>query len=427
MMFLLYLILIILPLPLFGFIIKRRHYVFCLPPFVAFLGIYIFDIIGSIEVIKDEMLFSYAYYASLFLIIILFYLFYLFLLSYKRRLCIDWSDIHPSSISSFIPVMISLWAYSLFMLYLYTQRHGLPAVFSINPFGYNNIYAIRGEKSTNLSEGFQWYSVAWDTIPAFIFIYTYILKKLNNTKITRLLFYFNLPLVLFFSSLTLHKTPFAYLILYILLVNFLLKGKPLGFKKLLKYFVATMVPIILMLRLYLLDRSWVDVISIVPSYLYHRICVTYTVAHAYIIQIFPYRHDFFDGAAFGNPGHLLPYDPVNLSQFLGYWVHGRLENFSAPSFSQGYANFGYFGFLLIIFFMFLQIVLMQIIFKKSPRTPNFLTLYILLIPKLLGYATTSIQSVFSEIFILFAIAVLTMYYFNREAFRTDSKAIYKKQ
>ena len=38
---------------------------------MAFVGIYLFDIIGSIEVIRDERLFSDMYYYSLLLIIVL--------------------------------------------------------------------------------------------------------------------------------------------------------------------------------------------------------------------------------------------------------------------------------------------------------------------------------------------------------------------
>lgn len=414
MSILLYSILLILPLPLFIFLIKRKHYLYCLPPFVALIGIYLFDIIGSIEVIRDEQLFSYMYYYSLLLIIVLFYLFYMVVFSFKKKLYIDWSIMHSSRADSLTPLLMALWSYSFFMLYLYYLKHGLPAVFHISLFDFNDIYAIRAEKSTSLPEGNHWYRFAFSTIPAFIFVYTYILKRLRPSRKTRTVFYLNLPLVLFFSSLTLHKTPFAYLVLYVLLINFFIKGKSIGFKKLLGYFAIGTGTIIVMLRLYLLDRSFMDVLMLTPYYLYRRICIVYTKAHAYIIQIFPDQHNFFYGTAFGNPGHILPYEPVNLSQFLGYWVHGGLVNYSAPSFSQGYANFGFLGFMLIILLMFLQIILLQIVFKKCPKNPLFLALYVLIIPNMLGYAHTSIQAIIGEIFVLFSIACVFTYYFSRD-------------
>lgn len=381
---------------------------------MALIGIYLFDIIGSIEVIRDEQLFSDMYYYSLLLIIVLFYLFYAVVFNFKKKLYIDWSITHSTCADSLTPLLMALWSYSFFMLYLYYQRHGLPAVFHISLFDFNNIYAIRAEKSTNLPEGGHWYWFAFSTIPSFIFVYTYILKRLRPSKKTKAVFYFNLPLVLFFSSLTLHKTPFAYLVLYILLINFFFKGKSFGFKRLLGYFAIGTGTIIVMLRLYVLDRSFMDVLMLTPSYLYRRICIVYTKAHAYIIQIFPDQHDFFYGTAFGNPGHVLPFEPVNLSQFLGYWVSGSLQNYSAPSFSQGYANFGFPGFTLILLFMFFQIILLQIVFKKCPKNPLFLTLYVLIIPNMLGYANTGIQAIISTIFVLFSIACIFLYYFSRD-------------
>src|SRR4030043_241741 len=111
-----------------------------------------------------------------------------------------------------------------------------------------------------------WYLLAFTTIPAFIFSYTYILNRLISTTNTKAIFYLNLPLVLFFSSLTMHKTPFAYLVLYIVLIRFFITGKSLGFKKLLGYFAIGAGTIIAMLRLYLLDRSFIDVLELVPNY-----------------------------------------------------------------------------------------------------------------------------------------------------------------
>ena len=375
-----------------------------------------FNIIGSIEVIKDEQLFSDMYYYSLLLIIVLFYLFYMVVFFFGKELYIDWRASHRDHTVShgLTPLLVILWSYSFYIFYLYYQRHGLPPLFDLSLFQYTDIYAIRAEKTTSLPEGGHWYRFAFSTIPKFIFVYTYILKLLRPSKKTKVAFYFNLPLVLFFSSLTLHKTPFAYLVLYILLVNFFLKGKSLGFKRLLGYFAIGTGTIIVMLRLYLLDRGFIDVLRLVPPYLYRRICTVYTKAHAHIIQIFPDQHDFFYGTAFGNPGHILPYEPINLSQFLGNWVHGLLQNYSAPSFSQGYANFGFSGFMLIILLMFLQIILLQIVFKKCPRNPLFLALYVLIIPNMLGYANTSIQAIISEIFVLFSIACVFMYYFSRD-------------
>lgn len=410
----LYLILIITPLPLFYLSYRHKHYLYCVLPLMALFGIYLFDIIGSIEVIRDERLFSDMYYYSLLLIIVLFYLFYMVVFSFKSKLYIDWSVTHSTRADSLKLLLMAFWSYSFFMLYLYYQRHGLPAIFHISLFNYYDIYAIRAEKSTSLPEGMHWYRVGWGYIPQFIFVYTYILKKIHKSRKYKKLFYINLPLVLFFSSLTLSKSVYMYLLLSVFLVNLLIKGRQFDFKKIYHYIFGGTVTIFLMIRLYLLDRGFVDVFKLFPYFLYRRICISYTKAHAYIIQIFPDQHDFLYGTAFfPNPRHVFQFEPVNLSQFLGDWVHGILQNYSAPSFSQGYANFGFLGFMLIILMMFFQIILLQIVFKICPKNPLFLALYVLIIPKMLGYGNQGIWGIVSEIFVLFCIALVFTYYFSR--------------
>jgi len=410
----LYAILLLLPLPLLIFIIRRKHHLYCLPPFVALNGIYIFIIVGSFEVIRDERLFSDVYYYSLLLIITSFYFFYIVAFSFGKNLYINWRVINYSSADKrvIIPLLVCLWGFSFLMFYLYYQRHGLPAVFDVSLFDYNNLYKIRAEKSTDLPEGVHWYVLAFQTTPAFIFCYTYIWKHLIVTPKTKIIFYCNLPLVLFFSALTMHKSFFAYLVLYMLIIDVLIIGS-FNLRKLLGYFAIGTSTIIIMLRFYLLDRGTMDVLKLVPDYFYQRIFVTYTSAHAYVVQIFPNNHDYFYGTAFGNPGHMLPYEPVNLSQFLGYWINGVLENYSSPSFSQGYANFGFVGLILIILFMFFQITVLQAVFKKFSKNPLFFSLYVLVVPQMLWYAAASIQQVISEIFILWCVAYIFIYYLLR--------------
>jgi hypothetical protein len=210
--------------------------------------------------------------------------------------------------------------------------------------------------------------------------------------------------VLFFSALTMHKTPFAYLVLYALLINMFLSPKSFNVKKLLGYAAVIIGSLIVFIRIYLLDRGLYDVLTALPAYFSHRIFECYTQAHAYVIVIFPQMHDFLGGASFGNPGHIFPYEPVNLSQFLGFWVSGDLQNYSSPSFSQGYANFGTVGFALTLLIMFAQIIVIQIIFKKCPKNPPFLALYVLVVPMMLGYSIQAIDQIFD---ILLAIVMTT--------------------
>jgi len=168
--------------------------------------------------------------------------------------------------------------------------------------------------------------------------------------------------------------------------------------------------IILFIRIYLLDRGLIEVFAVLPDYLCKRIFETYTKAHAYIVIIFPDHHDYFNGLTFSNPGHIFPYDPINMSQFIGFWVSERLENYASPSFSQAYANFGIAGFILSLIIMFVQIIFIQIMLKKCPKTPLFLSIYVLVVPLMLGYSMQAIDAIIGLLFAGFIAIVILIYY-----------------
>ncbi|WP_156919761.1 O-antigen polymerase [Syntrophorhabdus aromaticivorans] len=389
-------------------------------PFVALTGIYIFNILGSWSVINDEYLYTDFYYYSLLAIIVAFYIFYIVVFSLDRKLYIDWTPLNhtPADRQIIVPFLVLLWGFSFFMFFLYYSRHGLPAVFDLNFSEHVKFYDVRAEKSTDLPEGMHWYSLGFNTIPAFIFCFTYTLKRTVSSPRVKTIFYLNLPLVLFFSALTMHKTPFAYLVLYALLINMFLSPKSFNVKKLLGYTAVMIGSIIVFVRIYLLDRGLNDVFLYLPEYFFNRVFACYTRAHAYMIIIFPNQHDFFNGITFNNPGGIFPFEPVNLSQFLGYWVEGRLSNYPPPSFSQAYANFGTTGFALSLLIMFVQITIGQIIFKKCPKNPLFLALYSLVIPMMLGYSMQSIDTVIGIIFVIVMMIILSIYYVFRDMFST---------
>ena len=97
-------------------------------------------------------------------------------------------------------------------------------------------------------------------------------------------------------------------------------------------------------------------------------------------------------------------------------------NYSSPSFSQGYANFGIAGFVLVLVLMFLQIIVIQIIFQKSPKTPIFLAAYTLVVPLMLGYSNQAIDQVFSIVFMIFILTGLSIYYVLRHMYSTLYRA-----
>ena len=410
-----YLILLFLPVPLVHSILKAKHYKKWLFPFIALIGFYIFIVIGSVGIIYEKELFSYEYYFTILIIECSFYVYYYFIdvFSRNRNTNIHWGDFDCGDTAVNYAIVLLLWLWSFSIFYLYYQRHGPPVLFEINFTRFTDIYALRAEKLTNLPEGAHWYNLGFIGIPSFLIVFTYILKKKARTLKYKILFDANLPLALLFMSLDVTKTQYVYLLTYFFILNIFIEEKAINLRKIAFYVSIVFICITLIMRIYLMDRSFYEVLKLMPAFLFNRIFVVYSEAHAYITKIFPYRHGYFYGATFSNPGGILPYKPINIAQFLGWWVNSaEVQNYSLPSFSEGYANFGIIGFVLIMMIMFLQILLLQMFFKWCPKNPLFLAIFIFMAEKMLHYAIEPIQLILPEELLFFFLITIGLYYFK---------------
>ena len=398
MKLLLTLTLLLLPLPLLLWAVLSGHYRRCLPPLIAVAGIYGFTCIGAARVIYDPELYTDAFFYSMLLVIACCYLLYAVLLGLGDAVAVDYSDPAPErSTALFAATAVPLWAISCGLLALYISRHGLPPLLALTAgFEYVDFYAVRAEKTTRLAEGTHWYVLGLQTIPYLLFAYSYVLRLQRRTWPTALVFWVTAVATLAFATSFANKDVLLHLTLLVLVTRLYFGGGTLRIRQVLLYLTVAVGSVFLFYRLYLLDRPAGAVLSIFGKYLAERLLFIYAEAHAYLIQIFPREHPFFDGRALANPGGLLPFVPVDLSQFLGDRALGAAANYSAPSFSIGYANFGMPGIVLVLGLMIVQIVLLQAVFRRAPRTPFFLAVYALLTERMIKYGSESLQNVFSE-------------------------------
>ncbi|MFC1770989.1 O-antigen polymerase, partial [Candidatus Margulisiibacteriota bacterium] len=393
---------------------KTKDTIYFLPPFIALLGFYLFNIIGTISVINEPGLFTYKFFFTLLALILSFYLFYFIIFQTKNKWHINWSYTH-NYLNSNLIFIAGLWSVCILLFLLYYSRHGLPPVFDINLNEFTNIYLLRGEKWTTLPEGTHWYRVGFFVLPSFIAIYTFILKKLYGTFKYKVIFYVNLLAALIFLSFPASKGQYINLILYFLICNILLRGKQIKLKTLLSYILGVIVSIFILLRIYLFNRETIEVITILPKYIFGRIFADYSKAHAYLLQIFPSKHEYLWGHSFINPGGIFPLKSINISNLLGFYVNRQsLENYSSPSYSQGYVNFGIWGIFLVFILMFMQLLIFQYIFKKLPKNPLLLTIYIIFLGRLLGYANQGIHLIFPEQLVLVFGIIFIFYYLLKE-------------
>jgi hypothetical protein len=399
MKLLLTLTLAVLPLPLLVWALRSGHYRRCLPAFVAVAGIYGFTCVGAGKVIYTPDLYTDAYFYSMLVVIACCYAFYAILIGIGQPVMVDYSraDRDPS-LTLFAVTALPLWAVSCWLLALYISRHGLPPIFALagGLDQYVDLYAVRAEKTTRLTEGAHWYILGLQVIPYLLFAYSYVLWLQHRTWGMRLVFVATTVLTLAFATSFANKDILLHLVLIVLITRIYWRGTGLSFRQVSLYGAVAVSSVFLFYRLYLLDRSAGAVLSVFGNYLAERLLFIYAEGHAFLVKIIPLQQPFFDGRALANPGGLLPYTPVDISIFLGDRALGTQTNWSTPSFTIGYANFGFPGIFLVLGAMAVQVIALQLLFRRMPRTPFFLALYALLTERMIKYGSESLQNVFSE-------------------------------
>ncbi|MEO5378297.1 MAG: hypothetical protein H7832_11035 [Magnetococcus sp. DMHC-6] len=373
--------------------------------FMSFVGVFVFNVIGSFEVFYNEKIFSIAYYSSMGAVIAIFYFLFILFRLEEKTFAIQWSSIFERRPIVNVPLLGALGAFTIGMFMLYYSRHGLPPIFEFDKGGWD-VYKARGEKWTTLPEGTHWYQMGFFFIPTFLIVYCYILKVLHKKLFFTVLFYVTLIVSFPFLTIVGSKSPMIDMIFSLFIAQIMLKPGMLRLSLIFKYvFVALFIFFIIMV-IQLQDRSEWDVLLLIPGFLFDRIGSVYAEAHAHMLNLIPAQFDYFYGLGMSNPGGIFPYTPVNLSHFLGYQVNGHLQNYSMPSFTHLYANFGWVGFFADFIILFCMISIVQFFFKNQAKSPVVLTCYIMTIKKLLNFSIETIQLVFSEEIVLVILLII---------------------
>ena len=98
---------------------------------------------------------------------------------------------------------------------------------------------------------------------------------------------------------------------------------------------------------------------------------------------------------------------------LGDWICGPDECMEPDTEWIGgrpWALFGLVGIVLIVLIIFVQIVFVQMLFKVAPKRAMFLSLYVIVIIKMMNYATSSVMSIIGAEFVLFSGVLVFVYY-----------------
>ena len=402
----------LLPVPLLLLVLRSGHYRYCVGPAIAVSSVWAFNCLGAPVVMSQPALASERYAGLMVLVVVLLYLTYAVLFGLGRRVFVSYEEVRADEgLLEAMPLFVAIWGYAAAMLVLYVSRHGAPAIFAlVGGPSYVDFYAVRAEKLTDLPEGSQWYMLGLRTLPFLATVYAYALWHVRRSPQTRLWFWLTLVLTAASALSFATKDALLHLPLLLLIARVCLSGRTFRLRRAFAYLALSLGSVLLIWRFYLLNRPLGEVGSILLVALGERLFVTWAEGQALLVNIFPGQHDYFWGAAFGNPGGLLPYDPVDISRFLGFWSLGHLANYNTASFGQGYANFGLAGVVLVMLVMIVQLVGFQMLFRWLPKTPLMVAVYTLFADRMLAYGTQSLQLVFSEEIVLAVLLLVAAQY-----------------
>jgi hypothetical protein len=235
---------------------------------------------------------------------------------------------------------------------------------------YAEIVAMRTERGLT---GFQWFGPAFYSIPSFLVLYTYALRRLNPSRAHNLLFWLSLGTAAILSVMFLSKGNIVFLSIGLSLSAVLLQsriqirnllvigiGLVIAFWLYTVYFSAAQLPLI-------------DIMKVMT----HRIIETYSMAAGVILSLFPEHLPFFNGVTINNPKGLLPYENVALAPIIHEYLYGSWQG--AATFAgvwEGYANFGYLG--LATFSMLVQLLVfaLHLAFKLSKKNAFNFALFV---------------------------------------------------
>ena len=413
------LLIALLPVPLMVLIVRSGHYRYCIGPAIAVASVWAFNCIGAPVIMSRPALATDRYAGMMLLVVALLYVIYAVLFGLGRRVFVSYETLEPDERPiEAVPLFATVWLYAAAMLVLYMSRHGPPAAFALlNGGGYVDVYAVRAEKLTDLPEGSQWYMLGLRTLPFLSTVYAYALWHLHRTRATRLWFWVTLTLTAASALSFATKDALLHLPLLILITRICVTGDRFKFRRALAYVGLSLASVMVIWRFYLLDKPLGEVGGVLVGALVNRLFVTWAEGQSLLVNIIPQQHDYFWGLAFSNPGGILPFEPVDIARFLGYWSLGHLANYNTASFGQGYANFGLAGVVLVMLVMLVQLAVFQMVFRWLPKTPLFLAVYVLFADRMLAYGTQPLQLVFSEEIVLAILVLVAGHFILRDVLR----------
>lgn len=359
----------------------------------------VFIVLRSSKFIIQNETFNEKYYYAIFLTAILFPLSVMLTniifgkKNKKKQL------IKPNIGRKYIYFLLFLYVIFILITIIYIRR--IPTIAVINSFihfGASKDIVIYRQSITTNFRNWHWFQLVFYILIPFVAIYTNILNKTVKKNWTKVIFSLYFLLAVFTTVAPGHKGYFLIFLFLIWLSN-RIYANDFSRIRLIKIIIGMLLILTVFYTIsYGFKKDIYSTYINIQSSIFDRITLSYTENLNIIFEVFPDYVEFLHGKTFPNPGNILSYKALNLSNIISNYKYYYSSNSfgNAPSifFAEFYANFGFFVMMLSVFCMGVVLSLIQNSFFIIKKDPLNVAIYLIIASRVMFLANSSISELF---------------------------------
>jgi oligosaccharide repeat unit polymerase len=384
--------------------------------FSCFLGMFIFNALGSILImfpeeleLRDKNYFSYSYILILNIQAIIFYwlagVYFYFSKPLKKINKIIQSKKIDNWFLYFLLMLIGLF------LVFFFYKAGNPPLLEIlkgNLISSKEIVAYRTQSISSVSSTLS--NLGFTILPIFVSAYVFLKSSLKNKR--SYYDYFIIGICLLTSALRGGKGNILYVCIALFFAYIInqreyasTSNNRILTKSVLLWFSTAFIPVLFLYNVYYgAEFSIFEKLKL----LIFRIIGVYSESLAATV-IYTEQHGFLNGTTFPTIRGLLSHESINMPREMSRFIYSSnaVGNTPISAVAEGYINFGWYGFILFSFVTFITVILFQEFFRHTPR--NLFTLSLMVVCCVLAIQISQ-TSLFAT-FISFTYALFFLFLF----------------
>lgn len=279
--------------------------------------------------------------------------------------------------------------------------------------GINESKFYRSEMGNNF-QGYHWFKMIMHSVGNLLCYFSFAQLLVKNSWKYKVFFALSFSYSAFVAIMATEKAPLGYLFIGLFFTYSLVKkGGVMDIKKILK---LTVVVLLFLTAFYISFMGSISPIQALTS-VFSR-AFTGSIAPAYFyLQFFPNIHEYVPFRTFPNPGGILPIESYRYTVEIMNWRFPSLEEqgivgtMPTSFWGEAYANFGFYGVIIVPFFIGIYFSFINEFILKNIRTTFDVAFFVWLIMYFKDIAITGFSGFLISIYLFSLILIYLLFNF----------------